>query len=328
MLTEEQKILRLQGLGGSDVAVVCGLSEYTTPFELWEEKALGYMRPPMSDEWEQQMLIRSLMEDPILRVYLCNHLGLNEEYMRAPIKWPVEKIKEVVSDSGMKFHDKFPWLFANVDYLVKDPTGKTRILEIKTVSPVKSHLWGEPGTAEIPMPYLLQVATYCMCHDIEEADIAALFFGVVPDVKIYTYTRNPALEQNIVIKTREFWLNHVIPKQPPQYTTRDNLDKLYQAVSGKVIEADEETLKLFETYQELNLMKKDLEKKIEEIKMSFKLFKQDAQYITHEGTKIVKETCYTQTRLDTAAIKKKQPELFKQYAKQIECKRLSIMEKK
>ena len=310
MLTEEQKILRLQGLGGSDIAIVAGLSEYSTPFELWEEKALGYMRPAASEEWERQMRLRSYMEEPIMKDYV-DETGF-----------------EVIPDGGMKFHDKFPWLFANVDYLVKLPTGEQRVLEIKTVSPIKAHLWGEPGTAEIPFPYLMQVANYCMCHDIETADIAALFFGIIPEVKFYHYVRNRALEQKIVTITREFWFNHVMSKTPPDYCINDNLDKLYKTVSGKVVEADDEILKLYNEYQLLSKQKKELDKKIESIKMSFKLFKQDAQHITHEGNKIVKETSYTQTRLDTAAIKKKEPEMFKQYSKKIDCKRLSIVEKK
>ena len=41
MLTETQLENRKNGIGGSDAAVICGLSSYKTPRQLWAEKVSG-----------------------------------------------------------------------------------------------------------------------------------------------------------------------------------------------------------------------------------------------------------------------------------------------
>lgn len=301
MLTEEQKILRLQGLGGSDIAAVFGISPYRTPYELWEEKAMGYI----NHEDNEDLAFRSYLEPAVADMY------------RHRTK------RKLTESDGMVFHPKFPWLFANPDRLIY---GEKGILEIKTTRQFKSAQFGEEGTDHIPFEYLLQVAHYCMCLDYDFCDIAVLFGDFT--LKIFHYKRNRAIESQIVQKTRDFWLNHVVPKVPPEYTTQDDLDKLYRSVSGKTIEANEAQYNLYIEYNKLNKQMKPLVARMEEIKQQLKLYVKDAETMTYNGNRIIKTTEYNTTTLSTAVIKKEYPHLFDKHKTISKRKRFTIVEVK
>lgn len=306
MITEEERVLRRNGLGGSDIAIVFGLSKYCTPFQLWEDKALGHFRPAHEDE--DSMLMRADAEEVVAKYYKRREGNT------------------VKSMPGMKFSDKAPWLFANIDYMAYTPTGTKKILEIKTVREFALSQYGEDGSEDMPVPYLLQVAHYCMIYEIEEADLICCWGFGPENTRIFHYKRNRKLEQTIFQQTREFWFNHVMTKEPPEYTIRDDLDILYGCIPGKTIEADNNLYDLYKEYNTLNKQLKACKERTEEIKGLFKLAMKDSEAITYEGGKIVKASQYEKATLDTKQIKAAYPQIFEQHKKLNKIKRLTIRE--
>ena len=62
MLTEQQKQIRLKGIGASESSILFGLNEYSTPYQLWLEKT-GY---PFPDEENDNLWWGSELE-PVIR---------------------------------------------------------------------------------------------------------------------------------------------------------------------------------------------------------------------------------------------------------------------
>ena len=110
---EEWLQYRRQGIGGSDVASIFGVSPFRTCRDIYYDK-LG-IAVVMDDEsnWVQLEMGHRL-EDMVAQIF------------HKKTGYPVYQIKK------MFYHPKFPFMLADVDYFVKLPNGKTAILEIKT----------------------------------------------------------------------------------------------------------------------------------------------------------------------------------------------------
>ena len=110
---------RKQGIGGSDAAVVCGISRYKSPVELWMEKT-GQLPPRRQGEaayWGN--LLESLVREEFTK-----RTGISVTKPSAPLP------------SG-----EHPFMLANVDGLCEDPVHGPCIFEAKTASAYKAGEW-------------------------------------------------------------------------------------------------------------------------------------------------------------------------------------------
>lgn len=109
---EEWKECRLLGIGGSDVAAICGVSPWATARDLYEEKTKKkYIEWPDSN-WVA-LEIGRLLEELVVQIFM-------------------KKTRlEPYAVRKMFFHPYFPFMRANVDYFVKI-NGKIYIIECKT----------------------------------------------------------------------------------------------------------------------------------------------------------------------------------------------------
>jgi putative phage-type endonuclease len=141
---------RNEGLGGSDSAVVLGLSKFKSPFELWLEKT-------------GQVEIQEIDNDFI-------HFGnVLEDVVAQEFTRRTEK--KVKRQNKMFQHDQHDFMLANVDRLV---VGEKALLECKTTSAYNVKEWdGE----ELPDAYIIQVQHYMSVLDLPKAYIACLIGG-------------------------------------------------------------------------------------------------------------------------------------------------------
>jgi putative phage-type endonuclease len=90
---------RRKGIGGSDVAAVCGLSKWKSPVEVWLDKT-GQIEPEPAGEaayWG------TLME-PVIREEFTDRTGLRVRQVNALLQ-----------------HKRFPFMLANIDGIVNAP---------------------------------------------------------------------------------------------------------------------------------------------------------------------------------------------------------------
>ena len=142
---------RKQWIGGSDAAVVCGVSRYKSPVELWMEKT-GQLPAQEAGEaayWGHQL-------EELVRTEFTKRTGIEVEHRMELLR-----------------SDEHPFMQANLDGTCVHPELGPCIFEAKTASAFKAGEW-EDG---IPDEYFLQVQHYMAVTGYKGTYIAALIGG-------------------------------------------------------------------------------------------------------------------------------------------------------
>lgn len=310
MLTEQQRLDRMKGLGGSDIGAILGLSPYSTPYDIYASKI--YLPEPENLAPDDPKNLGNQLEKEILDWY-CWH---NQKSLIYPPTF---------------MHIQHPYLLANLDGLTDD---RTIVVEAKSVSTDKRSEWGEEGTNQIPPHYLLQVAHYCCITQTPQAHVVVQWRDhksspwKAKQHSVFTYDRNAELEKVFLKESIDFWNNHVLARVPPSSkTVSDSNKKWPKPIAGASVEA---TLEVQEYVQRLSKIKKDikqLESEESHCEMMIKEFMSDREHLTVEGKKLARWVLQQRTSLDTAALKKNEPEMCAKYPKTSEFRVLTLMEK-
>ncbi|MFI2426558.1 YqaJ viral recombinase family protein [Streptomyces sp. NPDC018955] len=139
---------RAQGIGGSEIAAVLGLSPYESRFSLWHRKK-GLIAPV---EESEEMYWGKEHEPAICRRFARNHPDLD------------------VTPAPTYAHPDRPWQIANPDRHVGPD-----LLEAKTSRDAEG--WGEEGTSQIPVHYRAQCLHYMDVLGARRCWVAVLIAG-------------------------------------------------------------------------------------------------------------------------------------------------------
>jgi putative phage-type endonuclease len=247
MLSVEQKEQRKHGLGATDCAAVMGLSPYRTPYELWMIKT-GRMEE------------EAILSDDRLHLRHAHEETISREYARR-MNVKLRRVNQTV------IHKRLPFMLCNLDRVV---IGLRKIIECKSSSGFMRATWGESGTDEAPIAYMLQVQHQLACSEYDDADIAALID--IDDYRIFKQPRNEKVIQRIEDACEKFWVENVLADVPPPATTRGDLKLMYPINNGNFIDLtgnvsllldDLETIK--QNIKSCTTDKEKLEKEIIEI---------------------------------------------------------------
>lgn len=200
--TREWWAARADGLGGSEIAAVLGLSPWESRFSLWHRKAgtLGAIDDNPSLSWGRRL------EAPIGDAFIDAHPEL--KVRKVPGLWR----------SRTRF-----WQLADPDRHISGPDGN-QILEIKTAHSSQAFEWGTPGTDQIPVYYRCQVLWYLDVFGFDSAYVAVLIGG--SDYREYLVRADPA-EAQVMRDAAEIFLLSLATEQIPAI---DESDATYQAV--------------------------------------------------------------------------------------------------
>lgn len=179
---------RRLGIGGSDAAAVLGLSKWKTPYDVYADK-LGLADPIPDNE----AMLWGRLQEPLIRQQYADRTGRAVTVPNAPLVHPVHA-----------------FMRANLDGATDDK----RVFEAKTARTAQD--WGEPGTDEVPQPYLLQVQHYMAVAGFVVADVAVLIGG--SDFRIYEVPADPELQEMMIEAEAAFW-DRVQRRDPPEPVT-------------------------------------------------------------------------------------------------------------
>jgi len=201
----EWQAARAEGLGGSEVAAVLGLSPWVSRFALWHRKTGlidGQLDTPAMS-WGRRL------EDAIAQKWADDH---PEFRMRKTGTW----------------HSKArPWQIGNPDRLLSDISGLDEppaILEVKTAHGMDAHEWGESGTDQIPVYYRCQGMHYMDVFGMTTCHFAVLIGG--SDYREYRIEFDHA-EACVMREAGEEFLASVASGQRPDI---DESDSTYHTV--------------------------------------------------------------------------------------------------
>jgi predicted phage-related endonuclease len=165
-----------------------------------------------------------------------------------------------------------PWMRANVDGLI----GTDAVLECKTAG--SGDGWGEPGTDDIPEPYLAQCAWYLAVTARSLAHVAVLIGG--NDFRMYQVARNPDLEAAVLGRCRAFWFEHVLPQVPPDPITLADASKRWRCeTKGKAIPVTTELAQLLAMRRDLKATEKATKEQLARVDFALQTAMQDAEAI-------------------------------------------------
>jgi len=292
---------RSKFIGGSDIGAILGLSKYRTPLQVWQEKV------GQGAQAQDSLPLRfgSFAEEFVA-----------QEYARSTGQLVSTHIEPFI-------HPKYDFLSGHIDRFVLpnntpllSSDGKLNtqtLLECKTANPFAKDEWGEIGTDEVPMSYLVQCAWYMLLTGCVRADIAVLFSN--SDFRIYSIQKDEELEQLLVDRSVQFWNEYVLTKTPPPPANESDCKLLYaQSKCTKSIEASASLVSKLKELINLNKMLADCDERASQIKQAVMQEMQDADTLTLQGKKLATWKAPKPTlKFDTKTFTSDHPELATQY---------------
>lgn len=262
MLTVEQKEQRKNGLGATDCSVVMGLNPYKTPYELWLEKT-GRQEPA------------AILSDDRLHLRHAHEETISREYARRN-NVKLRRVNQTV------IHKRLPFMLCNLDRVI---IGQKKIVECKSSSGFMRATWGESGTDQAPLYYILQVQHQLACSEYDDADIAALID--IDDYRIFPQPRNEKVIQKIEDACERFWTENVLKDIPPEPTNRNDLKLMYPLNNGNFIECGANVHLLLDDLDAVKLQAKGLDDEREKIEKELIQMIANNDGITIDGEVVV-----------------------------------------
>lgn len=288
---------RRRFLGGSDAAAVMGLSKWRTPYQVYLAKTADV--PEEMDPERRKFLERRKRWEPVVVQML------REEFDA-----------EIVSVNQRYVDPEVPYFAAEIDFEWRDADGSIQNGEIKTVSQFsfgERYGWGEAGTDEIPIDYEAQVQ-----HGlgVKRRKICAVAAMVGLDSMVfYRVERNGEVISEMRARLARFWNENVLAKIAPDPQTIEDLHRMFRKTNGMAVQADTElgskALRLRALVAQIDAF--ELEREALEFDVKNAMREHDS--ILVDGRKIATWGEQNWSRLDQAAIKENEKEIYRKYLK-------------
>ena len=291
--------LRKKGIGGSDASVVCGVSRYKSPVELWMEKT-DQFHPQEAGEaayWGTQL-------EAMVRAEFTKRTGIEVEH------------KGVLLQS-----EKHLFMLANLDGTCEHPDYGTCVFEAKTASAYKAGEWDDT----IPDEYMCQIQHYMAVTGYKAAYIAVLIGGNTFRWKLVE--RDEELISKLVELEADFW-NHVQANTPPamdgsdasaQFLSQrfpDSVPKSQIALPDTAADLIKQYDTACELLEAITEQKQEAENKLKEMMGTCEM--------GTAGSRVITWKSITQERLDSKTLKAEHPALCKKYTSKTSYRRFTI----
>jgi len=280
MLTEKQIAVRKTGVGSSEVAAALGMSKWKSRLELYRQK-IG--EAPAQDD-TMAMRFGHAVEPFILTEYERER---DVTLVRSP-----ETMRK-----GIMLAHVDGWLPGEL--VVNAKTARSRLG------------WGEPGSAEIPVDYLLQETAEMIVADVRVAHVPVLFFG--SSIETYELKLDDELAQMVMAGVQEFW-QHVEARDPPPPSTLAEVNQRWPKSVARTVELPPNVaLQIYELIECKN-HQAALATQEELIETKIKLAMGDAEVATADG--IIAATWKTakpSNVFDLKLFEQEQPDLAARY---------------
>jgi len=235
---------RREGVGGSEISVIMGLSKYKSPYELWLEKT---NKVEIEETSNEVAYFGTVLEDVVRKEY-AKREGVKVERCHFMFK-DGPRIANI--DGAVPFEGKRSF--------VKGKFVGRKLFEAKTSSAYLSADWGLAGSDAVPDGYILQVHQYMSMLGADVCDISCLHGG--NQFKTYTINFDKDLDSVIQEAIDAFWNQHVKKDIPPDPRSLLEVQQMYPISKASNIIASEE---IEYAWREL----KDVREEIKELKLT------------------------------------------------------------
>ncbi len=279
-------------LGGSDAAVIAGLSPWKTAYQLWLEKTGREQSPDLSGN--ERVYWGQILEEIVAREYQ-------------------QRTGNKVRRANKLFkHPYYPFLGAHID---RDIVKSAGILEVKTTG--RRDNWGEPGTDEIPDYYMAQVQHYMGIVGATWADIAVLFSG--QEMAVYSVLHDDEFIEALFKLERRFWEENVLGDTPPTPSSSEEASQMWASTRPGVVNGNALALSTAERLYEVKQQIKEYESEKDRLELELKKQMEDiGDTLMVDGKKIATWKTQTARRFNTKLFEKDYPDLYDEYKRENE----------
>ena len=290
---------RKLGIGGSDASVVCGISRYKSPVELWMEKTNQLPQQEAGEAAYWGTILESIVR--------------NEFTKRTGME--VEQLGQILQSVEQ------PFMLANLDGVCEHPDFGPCIFEAKTASAYKAGEWDDA----IPDEYLLQIQHYMAVTGYRGAYIAVLIGGNT--FKWRFVERDEELISMLINLEADFW-EHVQNMTPPPLDGSDASAKFLaerfpDSTPRSKIELPDMADALLTQYDEACEQLEAVTERKQEAENRLKEMLGDNEVGTANG-RIVTWKSIVQDRLDSKTLKAEHPAIYQKYINKISYRRFSV----
>ena len=300
-------ISRLKGLGGSDMAVLTGHTQYRTRYALWLDKRLDVR-----------------LRDQTLPMRFGHW---NEEFVATLYR---ERTGLSLSVADTFVDDAYPYLPVNFDRIVHENGKAAWILECKTTAHnstvtlpdgTQRPKWGREDMAEIDPAYYPQVQLYLALSRMPWCDVAVLIGN--SDFRVYRVEPNPGFITKMLAEAEGFWCVNVLDGIEPE--------RVYEEIrqdpgNDSVVEADTALQDLVQKAREAGTRARAAQKEYDDIKAEIAKAMGDSAEATCRDPSGAFKTLVTfrgfnKTVVDTDTLKSEMPDVYEKYKKEVSVRR-------
>lgn len=290
---------RKKGIGGSDASVVCGISRYKSPVELWLDKTnqLPYEEAGEAAYWGTQL-------EALVRAEFTKRTGIEVQLVRQFLQ-----------------SEEHPFMLANLDGICEHPDYGPCVFEAKTASAYKTGEWEDT----IPDEYQLQIQHYMAVTGYRAAYVAVLIGGNTFRWKLVE--RDEELIDMLISFESAFW-RHVQSMTPPPPDGSDASAKFLAERFPNSVPKSQITLpstagRLLEQYDEACEQLDAATERKQKVENLLKQMMGENEIGTTAG-RIITWKSVSQERLDSKTLKAEHPTLYNKYANKISYRRFSV----
>lgn len=285
-MANESKSYRRKGIGGSDIAPICGLSPWKSPLQVYLEKT-----GESEGQTQTPAMSYGLMMEPVIR------------------QWYEAETGRSVVVPELLVHPKYPFVIGSLDGIAD----KCRVWEGKTAR--SSQDWGEPGSDEIPVYYMFQVQWYMMITAYPVTDVTVSFAGSMP--VNYEVPADKELQELILEKAVDFW-EMVEKRKAPNPIGFSDAITLFGSKSqaGQVTASRDEEI-AYARLKAISREMKDLEVEAEKLKGEIMLALEEKDTLVDLAGKplVTWKAAKPGTMFDVKRFEIDQPDLYAAYLK-------------
>ena len=223
--TKEWELIRHIGLGGSDAAVVMGISHFNTKQHLYHDKVGTPIQWEPDDKKSEFLFAYGHCVEPLVIETFCKRTG-----------------GVVIPETRMFQHKDFPWITANVDAVVllpgdpMHPLGKIYFFEAKTTGFFNREAWDDN---KIPPYYATQCRQYMSVFN--DPRVCGTYIGCIYGnssdcFKAKLIERDIPMEDAQVAETNFFWKGNILRHREPEAEGNAEKDtEMIRRLSGNAV---------------------------------------------------------------------------------------------
>lgn len=261
MTHDEWLLERKNGIGASDASAVLGLNKYRTAYDVWIDKTSEL------PEIEEENPNKELME-----------AGIRMEEVISTW-WAEETGMKVRQDHKIRSHPDYDFIRCNLDRTITENNGDgPGVLECKNTKEVMMKYWDDGP----PLMHFTQIQMQLAITGYSWGEVAVCFGGCRFD-RYPVETDTELINDYIIPRLVKFWENNVLKKVPPEPQNEKDVLALYPAKQGKVIEAAEETINIYQKLVDVRGKVSEFTDEKKKYEEQIKLALRDAETLTSFG---------------------------------------------